>query len=160
MSTKVNLDIQKMIDVNTPIIYINTYDFVRVDYAISQVVRDCAIKEWNPITGVSDFSTKEPQLDEVQPLASFLKDLYLDEFYKKDRYIILRDIQDIIDEKEIKSVLQLMALRRLYDPEYNTTVFIISSILKVPVELKPFVSYLDIGYPDEDEIIRLFDEHV
>ena len=160
MSTKVNLDIQKMIDVNTPIIYINTYDFVRVDYAISQVVRDCAIKEWNPITGVSDFSTKEPQLDEVQPLASFLKDLYLDEFYKKDRYIILRDIQDIIDEKEIKSVLQLMALRRLYDPEYNTTVFIISSILKVPVELKPFVSYLDIGYPDEDEINRLIDEHV
>ncbi len=160
MSTKVNLDIQKMIDVNTPIIYINTYDFVRVDYAISQVVRDCAIKEWNPITGVSDFSTKEPQSDEVQPLASFLKDLYLDEFYKKDRYIILRDIQDIIDEKEIKSVLQLMALRRLYDPEYNTTVFIISSILKVPVELKPFVSYLDIGYPDEDEINRLIDEHV
>ena len=102
MSTKVNLDIQKMIDVNTPIIYINTYDFVRVDYAISQVVRDCAIKECNPITGVSDFSTKEPQSDEVQPLASFLKDLYLDEFYKKDRYIILRDIQDIIDEKEIK----------------------------------------------------------
>ena len=160
MSTKVNLDIQKMIDVNTPIIYINTYDFVRVDYAISQVVSDCAIKEWNPITGVSDFSTKEPQSDEVQPLASFLKDLYLDEFYKKDRYIILRDIQDIIDEKEIKSVLQLMALRRLYDPEYNTTVFIISSILKVPVELKPFVSYLDIGYPDEDEINRLIDEHV
>ena len=160
MSTKVNLDIQKMIDVNTPIIYINTYDFVRVDYAISQVVRDCAIKEWIPITGVSAFSTKEPQLDEVQPLASFLKDLYLDEFYKKDRYIILRDIQDIIDEKEIKSVLQLMALRRLYDPEYNTTVFIISSILKVPVELKPFVSYLDIGYPDEDEINRLIDEHV
>ena len=159
MSTKVNLDIQKMIDVNTPIIYIKDYDFVRVDDAISQVVSGCRILEWNPITGVTNFSTKEAQSKEVE-LSKFLRGLYLDEFYEKDRYIILRDIQDIIDEKEIKCVLQLMALRRLYDPKYNTTVFIVSSILEVPAELKPFVSYLDIGYPDDDEINRLIDEHV
>lgn len=161
MSTKVNLEIQKMIDVNTPIIYIKDYDFVRVDDAISQVVSSCTVHEWNPITGVTNFYTKEAQSkEEIESLSSFLKSKYVDELYKKDSYIILRDIQDIINDKEIKCVLQLMALRRLYDSEYNTTVFIVSSILKVPDELKPFVSYLDIGYPDDDEINRLIDEHV
>ena len=57
-------------------------------------------------------------------------------------------------------MLQLMALRRLYDPTYNTTVIIVSGVQKVPTELKQFVSFLDMSYPDEDEINSLIDEHV
>ena len=34
MNKKVISDFQKMIDVNTPIIYINDYDFVRIDEII------------------------------------------------------------------------------------------------------------------------------
>ncbi|MCQ2093765.1 MAG: AAA family ATPase [Bacteroidaceae bacterium] len=160
MSARVQLDFQKMIDVNTPIIYIHAYDFVRVDDVINKVVGSSRIIEWNPITGRTNFSTKEPQGEELLPLDAFLRDIYLDEFFTNDRYIVLRDIQDIIDTTEIKTVLQLMALRRLYDPTYNTTVIIVSSVQKVPTELKQFVSFLDMGYPDEDEINSLIDEHV
>ena len=160
MSARVQLDFQKMIDVNTPIIYIHAYDFVRVDDVISKVVGASRLIEWNPITGRTNFSTKEPQGDELLPLDAFLRDIYLDEFFTNDRYIVLRDIQDIIDTTEVKTVLQLMALRRLYDPTYNTTVIIVSGVQKVPTELKQFVSFLDMGYPDEDEINSLIDEHV
>ena len=160
MSARVQLDFQKMIDVNTPIIYIHAYDFVRVDDVISKVVGASRLIEWNPITGRTNFSTKEPQGEELLPLDAFLRDIYLDEFFTNDRYIILRDIQDIIDTTEIKTVLQLMALRRLYDPTYNTTVIIVSGVQKVPTELKQFVSYLDMGFPDEEEINSLIDEHV
>ena len=160
MSARVQLDFQKMIDVNTPIIYIHAYDFVRVDDIISKVVGGSRIMEWNPITGLTNFSTKEPRGEELLPLDAFLRDIYLDEFFTNDRYIVLRDIQDIIDTTEVKTVLQLMALRRLYDPTYNTTVIIVSGIQKVPTELKQFVSFLDMGYPDEDEINSLIDEHV
>ena len=38
MNTKVISAFQKMIDVNTPIIYIHDYDFVRVDALIKEVV--------------------------------------------------------------------------------------------------------------------------
>lgn len=160
MSAKVQLDFQKMIDVNTSIIYIHAYDFVRVDDVISMVVGGSRLIEWNPITGRTNFFTKEPQGEELLPLNAFLRDIYLDEFFTNDRYIILRDIQDIIDTTEVKTVLQLMALRRLYDPTYNTTIIIVSGIQKVPTELKQFVSFLDMGYPDEDEINSLIDEHV
>ena len=160
MSARVQLDFQKMIDVNTPIIYIHAYDFVRVDDIISKVVGESRIMEWNPITGLTNFSTKEPRGEEILPLNAFLRDIYLDEFFTNDRYIVLRDIQDIIDTTEVKTVLQLMALRRLYDPTYNTTVIIVSGVQKVPTELKQFVSFLDMSYPDEDEINSLIDEHV
>ena len=160
MSARVQLDFQKMIDVNTPIIYIHAYDFVRVDDVISKVVGGSRIMEWNPITGLTNFSTKEPQGEELLPLDTLLRDIYLDEFFTNDRYIVLRDIQDIIDTTEVKTVLQLMALRRLYDPTYNTTVIIVSGVQKVPIELKQFVSYLDMGFPDEEEINSLIDEHV
>ena len=160
MSARVELDFQKMIDVNTPIIYIHAYDFVRVDDVISKVVGGSRIMEWNPITGRTNFSTKEPQGEELLPLDAFLRDIYLDEFFTNDRYVVLRDIQDIIDTTEVKTVLQLMALRRLYDPTYNTTVIIVSGVQKVPTELKQFVSFLDMSYPDEDEINSLIDEHV
>ena len=160
MSARVQLDFQKMIDVNTPIIYIHAYDFVRVDDVISKVVGASRIIEWNPITRRTNFSTKEPQGEELLPLDAFLRDIYLDEFFTNDRYIVLRDIQDIIDTTEVKTVLQLMALRRLYDPTYNTTVIIVSGIQKVPTELKQFVSFLDMSYPNEDEINSLIDEHV
>ena len=44
--------------------------------------------------------------------------------------------------------------------DYNTTVIIVSSVLKVPQELEKYVSYLEIPIPEEDEINQLIDEHV
>lgn len=38
MNKKVITNFQKMIDVNTPIIYINDYDFVRIDEIIVEIV--------------------------------------------------------------------------------------------------------------------------
>ena len=49
---------RKLIDVNTPIIYIQDYDFVRVDEFIERCTRGSKKHEWNPATGVTDFRTK------------------------------------------------------------------------------------------------------
>lgn len=73
---------------------------------------------------------------------------------------MLKDIQDFIEEPAIKTLLQLIAQRKLYDRDYNTTVIIVSSVLKVPQELEKYVSYLEIPFPEEDEINQLIDEHV
>lgn len=54
----------------------------------------------------------------------------------------------------------MMAQRKLYDRDYNTTVVIVSSVLKIPKELEKYVSFLDIPLPDEEEINQLIQEHV
>jgi ATP-dependent Zn protease len=154
-------NLQKMIDVNTPIIYIQDYDFVRVDEIIANVVKNQKVFEWNPATGTTNFKTKEGQgISDIQTLDSFLTDKYTEDRTIKEKFIVLKDIQDFIEEPKIKSLLQMIAQRRLYDLEYNTTVIIVSSVLKVPQEIEKYVSYLEIPFPNEDEINRLIDEHI
>ena len=161
MNKKVITNFQKMIDVNTPIIYINDYDFVRIDEIIVEIVGNSKVFEWNPATGTTNFKTKESQgLGENDTLEQFLRDKYTVDVNLKEKFLVLKDIQDFIEEPAIKSLLQLIAQRKLYDRDYNTTVIIVSSVLKVPQELEKYVSYLDIPIPEDDEINQLIDEHV
>ncbi len=161
MNKKVISNFQKMIDVNTPIIYINDYDFVLIDEFIAEIVGNSKVFEWNPATGTTNFKTKENQgLGENDTLEQFLRDKYTVEVNLKEKFLVLKDIQDSIDEPAVKTLLQLMAQRKLYDRDYNTTIIIVSSIQKVPQELEKYVSYLDIPFPDEEEINRLIDEHI
>lgn len=161
MNKKVISDFQKMIDVNTPIIYINDYDFVRIDEIIVEIVGNSKVFEWNPATGTTNFKTKESQgLGENDTLEQFLRDKYTVDVNLKEKFLVLKDIQDFIEEPAIKSLFQLIAQRKLYDRDYNTTVIIVSSVLKVPQELEKYVSYLDIPFPEEKEINQLIDEHV
>lgn len=161
MNKKIISDFQKMIDVNTPIIYINDYDFVRIDEIIVEIVGNSKVFEWNPATGTTNFKTKESQgLGENDTLEQFLRDKYTVDVNLKEKFLVLKDIQDFIEEPAIKSLLQLIAQRKLYDRDYNTTVIIVSSVLKVPQELEKYVSYLEIPFPEEDEINQLIDEHV
>lgn len=161
MNKKVITNFQKMIDVNTPIIYINDYDFVRIDEIIVEIVGNSKVFEWNPATGTTNFKTKESQgLGENDTLEQFLRDKYTVDVNLKEKFLVLKNIQDFIEEPAIKSLLQLIAQRKLYDRDYNTTVIIVSSVLKVPQELEKYVSYLDIPFPEENEINQLLDEHV
>ena len=161
MNKKVITSFQKMIDVNTPIIYINDYDFVRIDEIIKEIVGNSKVFEWNPATGTTNFKTKESQgLGENDTLEQFLRDKYTVDVNLKEKFLVLKDIQDFIEEPAIKTLLQLIAQRKLYDRDYNTTVIIVSSILKVPQELEKYVSYLEIPFPEDDEINQLIDEHV
>ena len=61
MNSTVISSFQKMIDVNTPIIYIHDYDFIRIDELIRQVVAGKKVFEWNPATGTTDFITRLPR---------------------------------------------------------------------------------------------------
>ena len=135
MNKKIISDFQKMIDVNTPIIYINDYDFVRIDEIIEEIVGNSKVFEWNPATGTTNFKTKECQgLGDNDTLEFFLKEKYTVESNLKEKFLVLKDIQDFIEEPAIKTLLQLIAQRKLYDREYNSTVIIVSSILVAHLE--------------------------
>ena len=163
MTEKIISSFQKMIDVNTPIIYINDYDFVRVDELISKVVGNKKIQEWNPATGCTDFKTKTSKAENL--LADFLQERYKVEYGKAivkpdDNFIVLKEIQDFIDDTKVKTLLALMSQRKLYDRKYETTVIIVSSVLKVPHEIEKYVSFLEIDLPDQTEIDELINQHI
>lgn len=167
MNSKVISEFQKMLDVNTPIIYINDYDFARIDEYIekvvgSNVIKRRNIKEWNPATGVTDFKTKNSLGDgEKKSLEQFLRETYtLDTDIVTDKYVVLKEIQDYIETPEVKTLLSLIAQRKLYDRFFETSVIIVSSVLKVPQEISQYVSYLEMELPKDDEINELIDWHI
>lgn len=151
----------KMIDVNSPIIFINDYDFVRVDDIISRTVGDHAtIVEWNPGTGTTNFKNKDVAgMGEEQDLYSFLSEKYREPF-GGDQYLVLKEIHSQYDDPKVTTLLELIAQRRLYDPTYNTTIIIVDSQSTTPPEIEKYLSRLDIPFPDDTEIKRLIDEHI
>ena len=159
MKTSTIFQLQKMIDVNTPLIYINDYDFVRVDRVIYQAIQDSVVYEWNPATGRTDFFNKAKEGNgTLITLEEFLYEEYILEI-KKERFLVLKEIQDELESPKVRTLLLLMAQKRLYDLEFNTTVIIVSTVINVPTELRKYVSFLEIPLPDEDEISELIKTH-
>ncbi len=160
-----------MVDVNMPIIYICNYDFVRVDALIAESVAGATVEEWTPAAGQVDFGSKVPKTQLPVSLADYLKKEYLreppydEETFQPTRalpqkYLVLKEIHDEIEDPQVRTLLLQMAQRRLYDPWYNTTIIIVSTQSRVPVELKSFVSYLDIPLADDEEIAELINQHL
>ena len=159
------LSFQKMIDVNIPIIYIHDFDFARVDSMISEVVGRRDIIEWNPATGPTDFKFKRNKGGNMRlSLEDFLREEYIvdpmDGVPTKERFIVLKEIQDYIEGPGVKTLLQLIAQRKLYDRQFEKTIIIVSSVQRVPEELQKYVSYLEVTLPKKEEINALIDHHI
>lgn len=154
-----------MIDVNIPIIYIHDFDFARIDDMILQAIgrNNEDIYEWNPGTGLTNFRTRLSENNRAE-LSTFIKEKYLEEplFGKRipNKFVILREIHDLIDDPKIKTLLALFAQRKLYDRSFDSTIIIIDSVRKVPDEISKYVSYLEIEYPNDEEIEKIIQEHV
>ncbi len=161
MNSKVRSNFQKMIDVNLPIIYINDFDFARIDALIREAVGSGSkFLEWNPGTGSTNFDTKvgNSKID----LETFLVSEYAIEPIRKipENVLVLKEIHDFIDTPKIKTLLQLFAQRKLYDRKFESMIIIVDSKLRVPEEISKYVSFLEIEFPNEEEINKLIDEHV
>lgn len=168
MATSVEKMLSKMIDVNSPIIFINDYDFVRIDDIICRTVGEATIVEWNPGSGESktrrvvandaEFVKTEPGREDLT-LTAFLTEKY-NELYEGYQYLVLKEIHSQYDDPKVTTLLELLAQRRLYDPTYNTTVIIVDSQSQTPPEIEKYISRLDIPFPDDVEIKRLINEHI
>lgn len=164
MASQIN-KLKKLIDVNIPIIYIDDYDFVRIDELIKKTCGDkIIIKEWNPASGYTNFKTKEPISNSVS-LKDFLSEQYAAEYgyevhAKPTEYLVLREISSYIEDPEIISLLSHISQRKLYDRNYDTTIIISDVGVSFPSQLLPYIYILNIDIPDDEEIHRLIDEHL
>lgn len=167
--------LRKMIDANMPIIYIDSCDYARIDAIICEVRIDksddgTAITIWDPTEDITTDGGKEKNLH--NRLATFLQEKYngnIDAPDGKQCFIVLKGINDLIDYPTVKMLLIKLAQLHIYQSDLkdecdnyfrdNTTIFIVSSVVNVPKELEMYVSYLNIPYPDEEEISRLIEEH-
>ena len=152
--------LQKMLDVNIPIIYIDDYDYARVDEIIAKACYNQEIHEWNPASGATDFYTKEPINADIS-LNDFLREKYAaDREIVRPVYIVIREASSLIDDPTTVSLLTHIAQRKLYDRNFDSSIIISDFGLAFPQSLLPYVSILNIEIPDDAEIERLIREHL
>lgn len=159
-------ELKKMIEINVPIVYINDFDTIRINQIIFDSIKDYVpienVKEWNPGVGYVNFpnlrTSNRIDGDGVQNITQFLSEIAN---VRKTplSFLLLREIQDYITLPQVKSLLALIAQRKLYDPDFNLIIIIISSVINIPVEIEHYVSLLEIRLPTDDEIDELVKMH-
>lgn len=159
-----NLGLVEIIERNIPVIYINDYDFVRVDEMLRNSLNGYAIEEWTPACGLVDFENKTTKAD-------ISIEQYLEGFYAPDisepspKVAVLKEIGSYLCSPEqgvkLRSQILQIAQRELADPNYSRFIVIVSSVpLRIPDEIANFVTTVDMGMPNEDEIKEQINLHV
>ena len=155
--------LRNLIEVNSPIIYIEDWDYVFIDELILNVVHDAKkITEFNRATGKSHFLSKHPSDSYWQPddLVSFLEEEYK-LCSKEEKYIVLKGIHEELRENPTAiELIHLIAQRKLFDSSFDTTLIIVNPVRCIPDEIAQYVSFIEIDYPTEDDISAIIDHHV
>lgn len=147
----------KYVDASYPIIYINSFEEVKTDGIIREVMGGREGLEWNGANGFVDFRTKQPMI-EGKSLAETLKLLNTDNELDR-KFLVLKDVAGYLEEHEITALLKNIALQ--ISQELDAVIIIVSSIVKIPKELEKFITIVELEYPAQDEIreqIKRFSE--
>ena len=140
------------IDALYPIIYINHFDFRVIDDIIADIRNNFKVVEYNNGLGIMNFENKS--LSKECDLSGFLK-LVKDDGYDYPMFIVLKDVHSSLDNPEVVSLLKYIAERNMYNQDYNATIFIVSSMLKVPDELEDLITIFDVPLPNVSEIAEI-----
>jgi len=138
----------KYVDAGYPIIYINSFEEVKTDGIIKEVLGGREGLEWNGAKGFIDFKTKQP-LIAGKGLAETLRLLNTDDELDR-KYLVLKDVAGYLEEQEITAVLKDIALQ--ISQGLDTVIIIVASIVKIPKELEKFITIVELEYPAQDEI--------
>ena len=160
MTDNISFELKRLADLNTPIIVIEDFDYVRIEAELNKAFDGVRIDEWNPATGLTNYYNKEQIIKTTfVDLDSFLKLRYQDSF-SGERILLLKNAERYFDQPKVISLLQLIAQRRLYGDSYNTFIVILSPTVTLPPEILKYSSFLRIPYPDESEIDQMIDIHL
>jgi hypothetical protein len=147
-------DLGRYMDAGFPIIYICSYEEDKVDSYISKVAGRKEIIEWNGSSGLVDVKAKVTQDWTLEKTLAFFKDV--DELEKK--IIVIKDADKMMDSEKVAALLKEIA--RKIRNGIDSTVIIVSPIIKIPENLKKYVTIMELELPDEDEIRTIINRFV
>lgn len=143
----------KYVDAGYPIIFINSFEEIKTDAIIKEVMGGREGLEWNGAKGFVDFRTKQP-LIKGKNLVETLR--LLDSDNELDRkFLVLKDAIGFLEEQEVTALLKDVALQ--ISQGLDTIIVIVSSIVKIPKELEKFITIVELEYPTQDEIKKQID---
>ncbi len=151
-------NLARYMDAGFPILFIHTFEDIKVDRYIADAAGRREVVEWNGSCGFSDFKTKVPFINN-QGLEDTL--ILLNRGKELDRKIIvIKDATALLDpdaptkSEKVISLLKEIA-RKIREEIIDASVIIVSHKMKVPSELEKLTTILELDLPDSDEINKI-----
>jgi hypothetical protein len=137
--------IDPFIESRYPILYINSYEDLKINRTIEDLSENYKIKTWE-ITNNED----ESLVDFLSAFTTGFDDL-------DEVIIVLRDIHSYLtpthsEYDKVVALLKKIVFKILNDEDANANIIITSPIIKIPVELEKFITIFEVPLPDFEEI--------
>ena len=144
--------IRPYVEAHYNIIYIEAFDELLADEVIKKIANTKKIYEYNAVSGISNFETKQPEVanttDIVAALSFFNKNIdSLD-----DSFLVLKDIHKRLEEHAVVSQIKMLANQIWADENIAATIFIIAPRLVIAPEIEKLMAIFNIGLPSFKEI--------
>lgn len=150
--------LRRYTDAGYPIIYISSYEELKIDAIISEISESRKLIEWNGADGLVNFDTKAPLLGNKMPLDEALS--YLSEDMQLDNHIlILKDACTYLND-EYPAVISLLKkiCHRILKGDMEANILIVSQIVRIPKEIEKFVTVFeddDMSVEDIKNLIKV-----
>ncbi|MEI0489290.1 AAA family ATPase [Brachyspira pulli] len=146
-----------------PIIYINHFDFEKINNIIFDVSSGYKVYEWvnNNVTYKWEKNEETGgiirRMSASKDIISFLR---LEHSFDSRHFIVLKNINEYLRDPEVRSLILDMAYKRMQDDDYHVTIFIVSTVFYIPSEIEKYTTILDIPFPTENDINSILDEYI
>lgn len=151
--TKFEEQIRNYMDAVFPILYIHTSEAMKARRSIVQAtsdIRKLDILVWDGTDRICDLRSGR----KVYTMDRFSLEDILDErmrYGEKRQILLFESIDTFIQNSEVMARLKKFA-ERIYVGEVDATIVIVSPTLHITPELENYVTVVEIGYLDQDEV--------
>lgn len=147
---KLEKKLTSYIDAGFPILYINSYEESKIDTVIRNSASGRKILEWNGVNGFSDFYTKHSMSMQDSTLTGTIRFL-LQSNELDGNILVIKDLHVFLDDPETIILLKHLA-NKIGDGKLESSIVIVSSVRKIPKELEPYITLLELDYLSAEEI--------
>jgi len=145
--------IQPFIEALYPIIYIQSYEELKIDAVVQELAKSEGkkIDEWN--------------LSKAESLNGFLEPYILGTESFDEVFLVLKDVHGYLEKahpehQKIVALLKKVTLQILSDDDAFATIIIVAPVLNIPIELEKYITMVEVDLPDSQEINLLIQQYL
>ena len=162
MTLKENLS--RYLDAGFPILYINTFEEAKAVETIMDVADRRTVATWSLAKGYGEYSTKSQEWlvpvskDESSDIHVVLntKLAFIEEL--KRTILVIKDAHSILEDEQVIAGLKEISIK--ISEGLDCCIILISSVVKIPVELEKYITILESDYKNYDDICDIIKNFV
>lgn len=149
----------RYLEAGFPILYINTFEEVKAERTILEIADRRTIATWSIANGYGEYSTKTKEWlipvskDETSDIHTVLNTKLAFDGDLKRTILILKDAHTVLEDEQVIAGLKEIAIK--ISEGLDCCIILISSVVKIPVELEKYITILENDYLSFDDICNI-----